>query len=126
MRVLRVICHQKALLAIKDSYFTRLLEISKYAFVIYYQLPGHRFPWWHGLGAQTMENFDVFARYFIKLLKRPAAGDLKKRILYFQAIFKHFWNFCLNKVHFQIFFQKVGKVGEKSKSRRKVGEMAKK
>jgi len=62
-------------LAIKDSYFTRLLEISKYAFVIYYQLPGHRFPWWHGLGAQPLENFDVFARYFIKLLKRPAAGD---------------------------------------------------
>ena len=43
----------------------------------------------------------------------PAAGDFFK-------------NFRLNKVHFQIFFQKVGKVGEKSKSRRKVGEMAKK
>ena len=53
----------------------QLLEISKYAFVIYYQLPGYRFPWWHGLGAQPLENFDVFARYFIKLLKRPAAGD---------------------------------------------------
>ncbi len=32
-------------------------------------------PWWHGLGAQPLENFDVFARYFIKLLKRPAAGE---------------------------------------------------
>ena len=75
LRVLRAICHQKALLAIKDSYFTRLLEISKYAFVIYSVI-------------RKLENFDVLARYFIKLLKRPAAGDFFFENTY--SIFKRF------------------------------------
>ena len=60
------------------------------------------------IGGTAPGKFDVFARYFIKLLKRPAAPQaiFLLKILYFQAIFKHFWNFCLNKVHFQFFFKK--------------------
>jgi len=42
---LHVIFHQKARLAIKDRYFTSLLAISKYVFLIYYQLHGHWPPW---------------------------------------------------------------------------------
>ena len=38
--------------------------------------------WVGALGAQSLENFEVFARYFIKLLKRPAAGVFKKNILF--------------------------------------------
>ncbi len=83
LRFLRIICHQKALLAIEDSYFTKLLAISKSAFLIYHELPGHRLPCTggRGQGTQSLENFEVFACYLSQESTFGSKGQLFQQVI---------------------------------------------